>query len=55
MGLGLKVLVMAEYLALPDNSIGREIFSYKEHAIAMEYVFAWGIILIIFMSTCLIL
>lgn len=47
-GLGLKVLVMAEYIAQPDSSIGKEILFYKEHMVAMEYVFAWAIIIIVF-------
>ena len=47
-GLGLKVLVMAEYLSQPKYSIGNEIVFYKDIAISMEYVYAWSIILIIF-------
>jgi NitT/TauT family transport system permease protein len=47
-GLGLKVLVMAEYIAMPKHSIGNEIIYYKETAIEMSYVYAWSIILIIF-------
>ena len=47
-GLGLKVLVMAEYLSQPKYSIGNEIVFYKDIAVSMEYVYAWSIILIIF-------
>ena len=46
-GLGLKVLVMAEYIAQPNNSIGKELLFYKEHLVAMEYVFAWVMIIIV--------
>ena len=46
-GLGLKVLVMAEYIAQPNNSIGKQMVFYKEHAIQMEYVFAWALIIIV--------
>jgi NitT/TauT family transport system permease protein len=45
-GLGFKVLVMAEYIAEPNNSIGKELLFYKEHLVAMEYVFAWAMIII---------
>lgn len=47
-GLGLKVLVMAEYLAHPRNSIGYEIMYYKDLANEMSYVYAWSLILITF-------
>ncbi len=47
-GLGLKVLVMAEYLSQPKYSIGNEIVFYKDIATRMEYVYAWSIILILF-------
>ena len=46
-GLGFKVLVMAEYIAQPNNSIGKELLFYKEHLVAMEYVFAWAMIIIV--------
>ena len=46
-GLGLKVLVMAEFIAETKNSIGEAIRFYKNEA-TTEYVFAWSIILIIF-------
>ena len=46
-GLGLKVLVMAEYLAQPKYSIGNEIVFYKDIAVEMEYVYAWSIVLIL--------
>ena len=47
-GLGLKVLVMAEFISNADNSIGYEIFFYKDIANEMSYVYAWSIILISF-------
>ena len=47
-GLGLKVLVMAEYISQPKYSIGDEIVYYKDVILEMEYVFAWSIILILF-------
>lgn len=46
-GLGLKVLVMAEYISQPKNSIGKEILFYKDLTMEMEYVFAWAIILVV--------
>lgn len=46
-GLGLKVLVMAEFIANTDNSIGNEIIFYREIP-EMSYVYAWCIILVIF-------
>ena len=46
-GLGLKVLVMAEYISQPLYSIGKELVYYKND-ISSEYVYAWSIILIIF-------
>lgn len=49
-GLGLKVLVMAEYISQPKYSIGNELVFYKDVAVAMEYVYAWSAILIIFVS-----
>lgn len=47
-GLGLKVLVMAEYMSQPKYSIGNEIVYYKDVIAEMQYVFAWSIILILF-------
>lgn len=46
-GLGLKSLVMSEFIAQPRNSIGYEILQNKIN-LQMDYVFAWTIILIIF-------
>ena len=46
-GLGLKVLVMAEFIANTDNSIGNEIIFYRDIP-EMSYVYAWCIILVIF-------
>jgi NitT/TauT family transport system permease protein len=47
-GLGLKVLVMAEYLSQPKYSIGNELVFYKDLMVSMEYVYAWSIILVLF-------
>ena len=47
-GLGLKVLVMAEYISQPNYSIGNEFVYYKDIAMEMEYLYAWSIILILF-------
>ena len=47
-GLGLKVLVMAEFISNAKHSIGYEIMLYKDHYNEMSYVYAWSIILIIF-------
>ena len=47
-GLGLKVLVMAEYISQPEYSIGREIVFYNDIAVDKSYVFAWSFILIVF-------
>ena len=47
-GLGLKVLVMAEFISQPSYSIGNEIKFYKETAASMDYVYAWSLILIFF-------
>ena len=46
-GLGLKVSVMAEFLAQPNNSIGQELMFYKNYTYEMEYVLAWSIILVV--------
>lgn len=45
-GLGLKVMVMAEFIAQPKNSIGRTIL-YEKQYLAMDNVFAWTLVLII--------
>ena len=47
-GLGLKVLVMAEFISNAKHSIGYEIMLYKDHYNDMSYVYAWSIILIVF-------
>ena len=47
-GLGLKVLVMAEYISQPNYSIGNEFVYYKDIAMEMKYLYAWSIILILF-------
>ena len=47
-GLGLKVLVMAEFIANAKHSIGYEIMLYKDHYNDMSFVYAWSIILILF-------
>ena len=54
-GLGLKVLVMAEYLSQPKYSIGNEFVYYKDIALQMEYLYAWSIVLILFVLTVEIL
>jgi len=46
-GLGLKVLVMAEFISQPANSIGKEFQFYKNISMEMEYIFAWAILLIL--------
>lgn len=46
-GLGLKVMVMAEFIAQPNNTIGKEIL-YSKEMLQMENVFAWTLILIVF-------
>ena len=47
-GLGLKVLVMAEFISNTKHSIGYEIMFYKDFANEMSFVYAWSIILVIF-------
>ena len=47
-GLGLKVLIMAEFIENAKHSIGYEIMLYKDHYNDMSYVYAWSIILIVF-------
>lgn len=54
-GLGLKVLVMAEYISQPDYSIGNEFVYYKDIAMEMEYLYAWSIILVLFVLSVEIL
>ena len=44
-GLGLKAMVMAELIAQTKNSIGREMSDYRAF-LDMEYIFAWGLIMI---------
>ncbi len=46
-GLGLKVMVMSEFIAQPNNTIGYMMLQEKNF-LEMDYVFAWTIILIIF-------
>lgn len=47
-GLGLKALVMAEFISNAKPSIGNEIIYYKNYLGEMSYVFAWSIILVLF-------
>lgn len=47
-GLGIKVSVMAEYISKPNNSIGKELWIYKDYSYQMESVLAWAILLIAF-------
>ena len=47
-GLGLKVLVMAEFISNAKHSIGYEIMFYKDFVNEMSYVYAWCIVLILF-------
>ena len=47
-GLGLKVLVMAEFISNASPSIGNEIIFYKNDLGEMSYVYAWSIILVLF-------
>ena len=47
-GLGLKVLVMAEFIANTKHSIGYEIMLQRDFGTDMGNVYAWSIILIIF-------
>jgi ABC-type nitrate/sulfonate/bicarbonate transport system permease component len=47
-GLGLKVLVMAEFISNSNNSIGYQIILYMNSYKDMSYVYAWGIILVVF-------
>lgn len=53
-GLGLKVLVMAEYISQPKYSIGKELVYYI-NGVSTDYVYAWSIILIVFVLSVEIL
>ena len=46
LGLGLKVMIMAEFLAQTDNSIGKAI-SFARVNLAYDEIFAWTLLLII--------
>ncbi len=46
-GLGLKVMVMSEFIAQPNNTIGYVMLQEKNF-LEMDYVFAWTIILVVF-------
>ncbi|MBI9010188.1 MAG: ABC transporter permease subunit [Tenericutes bacterium] len=46
LGLGLKVMIMAEFLAQTDNSIGKAI-SFAKANLAYDEIFAWTLLLII--------
>lgn len=46
LGLGLKVMVMSEFIAQPMLSIGRELLYHKQQ-FEMSYVFAWTLLLIL--------
>lgn len=50
-GLGLKVLIMAEYIMNTEYSIGNEFIYYKDVAMEMEYLYAWSIVLVMFVLT----
>ena len=45
--LGLKVMVMSEFIAQPNNTIGYVMLQEKNF-LEMDYVFAWTIILVVF-------
>ena len=49
LGLGIKVLIMSEFIATPRLSIAKEMFNYQS-ALQLEGIFAWTIIIV-----CLIL
>lgn len=49
-GLGLKVMVMSEFIAAPKYSIAREMASYQL-SFDMASIFAWIIIMLIFVFT----
>ena len=44
-GLGLKAMVMAELISQASNSIGKEMSEYRSF-LDMDYIFAWGILMI---------
>lgn len=46
LGLGIKVLVMSEFIATPRLSIAKEMFNYQS-ALQLEGIFAWTIIIVI--------
>lgn len=46
LGLGLKVMVMSEFIAQPMLSIGRELL-YQKQQFEMGFVFAWTILLVL--------
>ena len=46
-GLGLKVMVMSEFIAQPNNTIGYVMLQEKNF-LEMDQVFAWTIILVVF-------
>jgi NitT/TauT family transport system permease protein len=48
-GLGFKVMIMAEFLAQPTNSIGREMMFAKEY-LEIPTVFAWTLLLLVFVG-----
>ena len=45
LGLGIKVLVMSEFIATPKLSIAKEMFNYQS-ALQLEGIFAWTIIIV---------
>ncbi|MDD4078003.1 MAG: ABC transporter permease subunit [Bacilli bacterium] len=45
-GLGLKVMVMSEFIAQPNHSIGKMILIEKQH-LEMARVFAWTLLIIV--------
>lgn len=47
LGLGIKVLVMSEFIATPRFSIAKEMYNYTS-ALKLEGIFAWTIIMITF-------
>ena len=46
LGLGIKVLVMSEFIATPKYSIAKEMFNYQS-ALQLEGIFAWTIIIVV--------
>lgn len=48
-GLGLKSMIMGEYLCSTNNSIGGILYNYKS-ALAYNYILAWLIIIVIVVS-----